>query len=191
MSISQDTLSLWPDTTNAVQTHPCVAVFFLGSVKDGPAATDRTCCHVKLQFNLKWPLEKLHNSPWFHLWTVVDQMKVNVIFSMLQAYNSGSGFQNVTWLRPRTNIQLISKQNLKQGTRIFNPDKGRQSEGTMSDGTSAISCSQQIKTWNTRPVIPGSYASAKHIIELCTGTTVKRKDSWYSQMRQCKVSLHL
>lgn len=57
MSVLQDVLSLWHNTTNAnaVQTHPCVAVFFLGSVKDGPAVTDRTCSHVKLQFNLKWP----------------------------------------------------------------------------------------------------------------------------------------
>lgn len=183
MSISQDVLSLWPDTINAVQTHPCVAVFFLGSVKDGSAATDRTCCHIKLQFNLKWPLEKLHNSPWLHLWTVVDQMKANVILSVLQANNSGSGFQNVTWLRPRTSIQLISKQDLKQGTCIFKPAKGWQSEGTMSDGASTIPCSQQIKTWNTRPEIPGSYALAKHITEFCTGTTVKHRDSWYSQMR--------
>lgn len=61
----------------------CCSIF-LGSVKDGPAVTDRTCCHVKLQFTLKWPYKKLRKSPWLHLlWTVLDQIKANAILAVL------------------------------------------------------------------------------------------------------------
>lgn len=61
----------------------CCSIF-LGSVKDGPAVTDRTCCHVKLQFTFKWPYKKLCKSLWLHLWTVMDQIKANAILAVLQ-----------------------------------------------------------------------------------------------------------
>lgn len=111
---------------------------------------------------------------------VVDQTKANVILSVLKANNSGPGFQNVTWLRPRTNVLQMWKHDLKRGTCISSPGDGWQSEWTKSNGASSISSYQQTKT----ECLSGSCALAKHATELCMGTTVKYNDSWYSQDTQ-------
>lgn len=85
-------------------------------------------------------------------------MKTNVMCSVLHADISGSGFQNVSWLRPQRSILWMWKQDLNWDTHVFNPDGGWQSEGTASDGATSISCSQQIKT----ECLPGSHALAEN-----------------------------
>lgn len=155
--------------------------------------TDRTCCHVKLQFAFKWPYKKLCKSPWLHLWTVTDQIKANAIWAVLQCGTLprqiilGLGFKlppcwgyaqdhskckNRTWSEPphfQPRWKLTIKRNGEWWCILYSLHSTDQ---------------EQMTSWD--------HAFAKHVTELCMGTTVKQRLLIQpGQMRWCKISLQL
>lgn len=158
----------------------CCSIF-LGSVKDGPAVTDRTCCHVKLQFTFKWPYKKLHKSPWLHLWwTVMDQIKANAILAVLRC---GTPHRQII-LGLGSNYHLAEAMykttaNVKTGPEasphIFNPDGSWQSEGTVNDGAFSTSTFDR-----SRPSVflGPCFSQAHHWVQYGDNCET---DSWYSQ----------
>lgn len=138
--------------------------------------TDRTCCHVKLQSTFKRPYKKLCKSPWLHLWAATDQIKANAILAVLQRGTLhrqiilGLGFklspgwghaqdhskcENRTWREPphfQPRWKLTIRRNGDWWCILYFLHSTDQ---------------EQVSSWD--------HAFAKHVTELCTGTTVKHR----------------
>lgn len=92
-----------------------------------------------------------------------------MVWDTTQANNSGSGFQTVTWLRWRTRSQQMWKQDLKRAPTFSTPTEAdNQKEWWMMVHSLLLLLTDQdqVSTWD--------HALAKHITELCMGTTVKQ-----------------
>lgn len=155
----------------------CGANSFLYFPRKCERVTDRTCCHVKLHFTFKWPFKKLCKSPWLHLWTATDQIKANAILAVLQhgtlhrqiildlGFQLSPGWshaqdhskcENRTWREEPPHFQPQWKLTIRRNGEwwcilyfLHSTDQ------------------EQVSSWD--------HAFAKHVTELCMGTTVKHR----------------